>query len=62
MSALARQRTELQREHATGASACGDMTANYDQWLNIARGGFAPSLVIINGRMMSGVEASASTP
>lgn len=29
----------------TGASACGDMTASYEGWLRVARGGFAPSMV-----------------
>lgn len=41
----------------TGASSFADMTATYEQWLSVARGGFAPSAVIQDGRMMSGVEA-----
>lgn len=40
-----------------GASSFGDATATYEQWLGIAKGGWAPSMVIENGRMMSGVEA-----
>lgn len=32
--------------------------ATYKQWLNVARGGYAPSAVIINGQVMSGVEAT----
>ena len=41
----------------THASAFGDMTANYERWLRIAKGGWAPSMVISNGQMMSGVQA-----
>ena len=41
-----------------GASAFGDMTADYEHWLNIARGGWAPSLVISSAGMQSGVQAS----
>lgn len=40
-----------------GASSFGDSTATYEQWLAVAKGGWAPSMVIENGRMMSGVEA-----
>lgn len=43
-----------------GASAFGGQTASYEAWLNIARGGFAPSCAIVNGEMMSGVEFSAA--
>ncbi len=39
------------------ASASGDMTASYEGWLRVARGGFAPSGAIVNGVMISGVEA-----
>jgi hypothetical protein len=39
-----------------GASAFGDMTASYEQWLAVARGAWAPSLVITDGHMQSGVE------
>jgi hypothetical protein len=45
----------------TGASAFGGMTADYEHWLGIARGGWAPSMVIDNGRMMSGVEAMGAS-
>lgn len=45
-----------------GASSFGDSTATYDQWLRIAQGGWAPSMVIQGGQMMSGVEAMASLP
>ena len=38
------------------ASAFGDMTATYEQWLNVCRGAFAPSLVIDEHGMRSGVE------
>lgn len=44
------------------ASAFGGMTASYEHWLNVARGGWAPSMVISGGRMMSGVEAMADKP
>ena len=42
----------------TGASAMGSMTATYEQWLAVCRGGWAPSAVVAKGRFMSGVEAS----
>lgn len=42
----------------TGASAFGDMTASYDQWLIICRGKWAPGIVIKNGIMKSGVEVA----
>lgn len=42
-----------------GASSFGGMTATYDQWLNVCRGGFAPSAVMVGGRLMSGVEFTA---
>lgn len=42
-----------------GASAFGDMTATYDQWLATCKGSWAPSMVIENGTMKSGVEFSA---
>lgn len=41
----------------TGASSFGSMTATYEQWLRICRGGFAPSMVITGGAIRSGVEA-----
>lgn len=40
-----------------GASSFGKSTATYEQWLPICRGGYAPSMVIAGGKMMSGVEA-----
>jgi hypothetical protein len=39
-----------------GASAFANMTATYEQWLPVCRGGFAPSMVVENGQMKSGVE------
>lgn len=42
----------------TGASAFGRITATYEQWLGMISGyGWAPSAVIADGKMMSGVEA-----
>ncbi len=40
----------------TGASAFAGMTASYEHWLKICRGGYAPSAVMVNGVMKSGVE------
>ncbi|MDJ0513004.1 MAG: hypothetical protein QNJ62_06140 [Methyloceanibacter sp.] len=40
------------------ASAFGDMTASYEQWLATAKAGWAPSAVISGGVFMSGVEDS----
>lgn len=40
----------------SGASAFGDMTATYDQWLGMIREGFAPSMVMAD-KLVSGVEA-----
>lgn len=45
-----------------GASAFGSSTASYEAWLRIARGGFAPSMIIENGVMKSGVAALARDP
>jgi hypothetical protein len=46
-----------------GASAFGDMTATYEQWLSTCRDGWAPCMVLEVGpagnKMMSGVEAQA---
>lgn len=42
----------------TGASAFGDMKADYEHWLSVARGGWAPGLVISGGVMQSGVQAA----
>jgi hypothetical protein len=43
-----------------GASSFGSSTATYEQWLPICKGGWAPSMVISGGRMMSGVEACSA--
>lgn len=46
-----------------GASTFADMTAGYEHWLSVAKGGWAPSMVIAGGVLMSGVEALAdATP
>ena len=43
-----------------GASAFGYSTATYEQWLNVCRGGWAPSAVAMPGvGLVSGVAASA---
>lgn len=42
-----------------GASSFGRDTATYDQWLGMIRAGWAMSAAMIDGRMMSGVEAAA---
>lgn len=39
-----------------GASSFGSSTATYEQWLPICKGGWAPSMVMDAGRMISGVE------
>ena len=49
------------------ASAFGNMTATYEQWLPICKGGWAPSAVAVirkdgSGEMISGVEAMATAP
>lgn len=42
-----------------GASAFGDMTADYEQWLRVARGGWAPSAVFTpETGLVSGVQAT----
>jgi len=41
-----------------GASSFGGMTASYESWLAVARGGWAPSMVLDGGRLLSGVEAA----
>lgn len=38
------------------ASANGDMTATYEQWLRVCRDGYACSMVMKGGVLMSGVE------
>lgn len=40
-----------------GASSFGQMTATYEQWLSVCRGGWAPSLVLSDGVLESGVAA-----
>ena len=41
---------------ANEASSFGSMTCSYDQWLDFIRGpGWAPSMIIQNGKMRSGV-------
>lgn len=41
------------------ASASGNLTATYEQWLSVCKGGWAPSMAYIPGRgLISGVEAS----
>lgn len=40
-----------------GASAFGQMTATYEQWLAMAKVGWAPSAVVGNGQLLSGVAA-----
>jgi len=42
----------------TGANAGAYSTATYEQWLNVCKGGYAPSMIIANGKIMSGVEAT----
>ncbi|MGH1365833.1 MAG: hypothetical protein ACRBF0_19900 [Calditrichia bacterium] len=39
------------------ASAFAGMTASYDQWLATIKSGYAPSMVVVNGVMDSGVAA-----
>lgn len=42
------------------ASSFGSSTATYEQWLPICKGGWAPSMVMAGGQMMSGVEFLAA--
>jgi hypothetical protein len=44
----------------TNASAFGGQGASYEAWLKVCRGGWAPSAVMANGVMTSGVEAMAA--
>jgi len=37
------------------ASAFGDMTATYDEWLSMINGGYSVSGIIVNGELKSGV-------
>lgn len=39
-----------------GASWFGDSTGTYEGWLRIARGGWAPSMVVIGGEVLSGAD------
>lgn len=39
-----------------GASAFGDNKGTYEGWLRVANGGYAPSAVVVNGVMHSGVD------
>lgn len=39
------------------ASAFAGQTASYEGWLRVAKGGYAPSMIISNGDMISGVDA-----
>jgi hypothetical protein len=39
------------------ASAFGGMTASYEAWLRVARGGFACSAIMTDGVLQSGVQA-----
>lgn len=45
-----------------GASSFAKMTATYEQWLAVARGGFAPSMVMDSKGLRSGVEAFVDHP
>ena len=40
------------------ASAFGNMTATYDEWLNMIKAGHAPSAIMTNGKIISGVAAT----
>lgn len=42
------------------ASAFGSSTASYEGWLSVARGGWAPSMIVSNGVMENGVDAAAA--
>ena len=45
-----------------GASAFAGQTASYEAWLRIAKGGYAPSAVMHDGVITSGVEALKDGP
>lgn len=38
------------------ASACGDQGASYKGWLRVCRGGYAPSMVMDDKGLRSGVD------
>jgi len=40
------------------ASSFASMTASYEAWLRVCRGGFAPSMVFRNGKLMNGVDGA----
>lgn len=42
---------------ANGASAFGGSRASYEGWLRVAKGGFAPSMIISSGVIQTGVDA-----
>lgn len=42
-----------------GASSFGSSTATYEQWLPTCRGAWAPSMVVTDGKILSGVEFAA---
>lgn len=42
------------------ASAFADQTATYEEWLYVARGGYAPSAVSYGGSLVSGVAGMAA--
>lgn len=42
----------------SNANAFGGMAAGYESWLAVCLGGWAPSLVVAEGVLMSGVEAA----
>lgn len=44
------------------ASSFGSDTGSYEGWLRVARGGWAPSMVVENGVMSSGVDAGLQPP
>lgn len=39
-----------------GADAYAGRTATYQGWLRVAKGGYAPSMVVVDGVMTSGVD------
>jgi hypothetical protein len=46
----------------TRASSFGSDTATYEQWLAMVLEGWAPSMIIQNGNLMSGVQFTAENP
>jgi len=41
---------------ANNVGAFASITASYEAWLRVAKGGYAPDLVIIRGKAITGVE------